>query len=189
MANERKLLEDFEASLHCLTDNVDLFDRGRVHAYRSVSVELRKLIADADLKECLAYKILGDFELNQSRTARMIERSPGLANGLQVSIYGPITISGTGVKMSPDFAAGGKRIPLSIWRREPFLAADISVYQLVRSVADKEAAHADDEYDAILKRLARIRLGDEVARAHIVVSVGRYLLSELEAGYRAKVRG
>lgn len=186
MIPNKKLLEDFEASCRSLADQIKLFDGGSTHAYRPVAVELRKLVAEARLEKCLAYKILGDFELNQNGTARMVERIPSLRGGPVFSLPGQVTVSSAGTQLGTLFPAGAKRVPLSKWRREPFLAADITVYDFVKSVADREGAHADDEYDETLKRLVQIKLGDESARAHIVVSVGRYLLNELEAQFQAK---
>jgi hypothetical protein len=70
-------------------------------------------------------------------------------------------------------------IDLDIWIRQPILSPTITVWELIKSVADKEGAHSDPEYNETLVRAKLVRYVRDESHIPIIIGIGEYVLWQL----------
>ena len=75
------------------------------------------------------------------------------------------------------FDIKAEAIPLQAWLDQPLFSSEISIKELIRSVADKEAAHSDANYNSTLILTRSIKLIDEDVHKQHIVAIGEYILS------------
>ena len=136
-----KAKRDFLASRAILRANIKLFDEGCGEVYRVVAVELRKLLCDG--KASLLPRLFPGMRLHPAQLYRPNEDLTGLAFQFPVDMY----FDGSGgVKVDEVFDKRRLPIPLDEWIHQPFLSRKITLHEFIRSVADKESAHADEDF-------------------------------------------
>ena len=68
---------------------------------------------------------------------------------------------------------------LELWLDQPFIFPDVTVREIIRSVADKEGAHADPKYNDTLFRSKAVKYGLNDSHLHNIVGIAESLLEFL----------
>ena len=182
-----KTLEDLRASRNILAANIAMFHAGHGDLDRVVAVELRKLHCDG--QSTLLTRIFPELALAPLRGALPAELRKQLAgSGFLFHSSSLIQFDGQGgSRILEMFDEGLPPLLLENWLRQELFTDQITIKQLIRSVADKEAAHSDKEYNDTLKMTRRIRLVDKGIHEQHIVAIGEYFLKAVaihEAGLR-----
>ena len=168
---EPKAVEDFRASRNILAASIGLFNTGHRDLYRIVAVELRKLLCDG--RSSLLPRLVPSPGLHP-----LLWRLP--ASLLRDAIFmtpATVTFDGQGKSnIVALFDRAAPMIPLEAWLDQPLFSAHITIRVLIRSVADKEAAHADRSYNEALILSRSVKLVDEDIHKQHIVAIGEYVL-------------
>jgi len=70
-------------------------------------------------------------------------------------------------------------IELDEWLNQPFFSASITVRDFIKSVADKEGAHADSNWNEALMLAKSMYLAEEQMLGLLTVAMGEYILKVL----------
>lgn len=144
-----KSLHDFEASLAVISSNEKSYCDGNLHAYRPVAVELRKLLCDTQAKAdiSLIKRIYPQLKLHplsgmQNRTDEYTD----------LYIPGRMSFNGRGGSKIQLFNELAPSLILDEWLQQKLFDYSTTIKDFIRSVADKEGAHSDKTYNAILSK-------------------------------------
>jgi len=170
-----KVAADFLATVTVLEANIGLFHGGVRDVYRVVATELRKLLCDG--KSTLLPRVFVDMRLHKFHWTHILEKTPSLAEGLQILLPGHLEITNGKAHFRLLFAPTQEQIDLEAWLEQPLLGPDLSVRELIRSVADKEGAHADPRYNDALARAKCVRYAADESHLHCIVGIAEYLLA------------
>ena len=173
----KKSLHDFEAALAVILTNTQAYYAGNQHAYRPVAVELRKLLCDTQrksdnslIKRCFPDLLLRPLSGNQER----IDKHTVLY------IPGQMKFDGRGGStISTLFNESAPSLPLDEWLQQKMFDISTTIKDFIRSVADKEGAHADKSYNAILGKTKSVVLSDDTLAAKTIMTIGRHLIKVL----------
>lgn len=171
-----KDIEDYLASRDILKSNIHGFHQGSRELYRVVAGELRKLLCDGN--NSLLPRVIPGLSLLPLLVCLDDFPTDGLVF-LMPSVVSHNNATGPTVRSLFDF--NEQYIPLKDWLEQVLFPPKITIRMLIRSVADKESAHADREYNETLKMTRSFFIFDEeVHKAHIV-AIGEYILWVLES--------
>ena len=146
----QKQKEDFKNSISLLKSYIDSYECGNSLVYLPMAVELRKLLCETQGKPLLDQVIPG-VELYKLNSTELFENNPGLLDGLQNFMPGRLIFpQGKLPIFNLSFSQKKEKINLRLWVNQMFFKEKISIYELIKSVADKEAAHADKNYNDTL---------------------------------------
>jgi len=207
-----KHIDDLKDSIEILEENIRLFEIERKEsAYRPLATELRKLIADASNSNpkpksdgSLMLKLNPSFSLHPVRKNKnsvsvdLKKHHPGIKSYTvesHMEMFGAITFSGNGqVKIDNLFDTTQFKIPLKQWRcQKVFFHVSLenqglTVFELIKGIADKESAHSDAEYD---KKVSGFNTSVVIKSAETheittlkkqyIVAIAKYLLGELKS--------
>ena len=174
-----KDFEDFRASKNILAANIAMFHAGHGDLYRVVAVELRKLLCDG--QSTLVTRIFPALALAPLRGALPPDLKEAIfGSGFALHLSSLIHFDGQGgSRIVEMFDESLPAIPLEDWLAQDIFTSQITLRQLIRSVADKEAAHSDREYNETLKMTRSIRIVDKGVHEQHIVAIGEYLLRVL----------
>jgi len=172
-----KSLHDFEASLAVISSNVKAYCAGNPHAYRPVAVELRKLLCDTQagtdislIKRLFPNLRLRPLSGNQNR----------IDEHTVLYIPGRMSFDGRGgSSLSELFNESAPSLPLDEWLQQKMFDFSTTMRDFIRSVADKEGAHSDKSYNAILGKTKSVVLSDDTLATKTILAIGRYLVRAL----------
>jgi hypothetical protein len=174
-----KTAEDFRASIAILTANLRLFEDGARDMYRVIAVELRKLMCERP--QPLLSRVFKEVHLHKLHLTGLLEASPSLAEGLENYIPGRLSRDAEGrAVFQLLFDKSQSRLPLREWLQQPCFNTTITVEELIRSVANKEGAHADPDYNATLQHIRQWKLIDDDSHRMVVCGIAKYLLDFLQ---------
>jgi hypothetical protein len=165
--------DDFQASVVVLQEALRMYDSGERDAYRLIATELRKLLCDRDP---LLPRVRPGLKLHKLHWTQVLEGCPSLAEGLEVMMPGQLTVSRDGTyDFELVFAQPTALVGPTEWVGQPFLSPSITVWELIKSVADKEGAHSDRDYNETLVRAKMVKYVRDDSHIPAVVALGRYL--------------
>ena len=171
--NMSKSVKDFNASNKLLCLAVELYRSGEIEAYRWVAVELRKLLCDTD---SLLPRVHPNFMLHKLHWTELLETMPSLADGMVMMMPGRLHVSPDGSStFELTFAKSGEMMSASEWINQPFFSPNITIWELVKSVADKEAAHSDPDFNDTLVSAKLVKYVDKESHIPAIVAIGDYL--------------
>lgn len=170
-----KTFEDFQASVRILRKNIQDYHSGFHDSYRVVAGELRKLLCDG--KGTLLPRIYTEVKLhplaqNVFFTNPSIPK-PTFSLPLCVRLV-PVTQYWLNVVGSQAM------MPLDQWVSQPLLSTSVTIWEFIKSVADKEDAHSDPFFNDTLNLAASINLGANDFRAVLTIALGEYILQFIE---------
>jgi hypothetical protein len=165
----------FLASRNILRANIGLFHQGHKDLYRVVATELRKLLCDRP--SSLVERLFPSARLHPTSLYRPGED----LRGLRVQVPGKYEFDGKGnVTVIQIFEKRREPIPLKEWLDQPFLNAQVTVREFIKSIADKEGAHADPEFGQTLALAKSVHLAKDELLGLLTVGVGEYVLFVLD---------
>ena len=173
----RKSLHDLEASLAVISSNVTAYRAGNVHAYRPVAVELRKLLCDTQAKtdNSLIKRLFPDFRLRP-----LAGSQKRIDDHTVLYIPGQMSFDGRGGgSLSELFNESAPSLLLDEWLEQKLFDSTTTIRSFIRSVADKEGAHSDKSYNAVLGKTKSVVLAKAALAAETIQAIGRYLVKAL----------
>jgi hypothetical protein len=176
------LLEHLNASLQVIEIGTSAHYRGAEHAYRPVATELRKLLCDTQSgrDNSLVLRCFPQTHLHVvAGGAAMIDELTTLY------IPGRISTGGAArVELDFMFDEAGPMLPLAQWTEQPLLNNRATVRSLIRSVADKESAHADASPNDTLLLGRSVFLGaHDTLASKAIITIARYIAKGIVIRY------
>jgi hypothetical protein len=167
----QKDINDFQASGNILAINIEMFHKGNRDLYRVIAVELRKLLCDG--KQSLITRLFPLAMLHPLR-GRLPE---SLKKGLIFHMPAMVSFDGQGGSRIVElFNLKAQPIPLDEWLEQDLFNAHVTLKELIRSVADREGAHSDKEFNETLQLTHSVKLVDEEIHKQHIVAIGEYIL-------------
>lgn len=173
---DRTLAAHLDASLQVIGVNVNAYYGGALHTYRPIAAELRKLLCDSQsrrdislLPQCFPGMQLHPLIGSQS----MIDEHTVLYIPARMSFDGA---GGSDIQML--FNESGPMLSVPDWLDQRLFSYDMTLKEFVRSVADKEGAHADKELNDTLRLTKSVVFpGGESLAAKATVAIARYVVN------------
>lgn len=165
---------DFQASGKNLRKFIELYKSGSKEMYLPISVELRKLLCD---KNPLLPRARPNFEMHKLHWTKLLEGMPSLREAMVMMIPGKLTFDDSGnSSFQLSFADPLILISIKEWIGQPFLNIKMTIWGFIKSVADKEGAHSDTEYDDNLLFAKGILFVEDESHIQAIVAIADYLL-------------
>ena len=104
-----------------------------------------------------------------------------LSNGLVFQMPAMVNFNGRGGSRV-EVLVDEKRAPIDLneWLAQMLFSKEITIRQLIRSVANKVAVHSDEDYDKTLATTKSVKLVDEDIHIKFIVAIGEYILRILK---------
>ena len=177
---ERKSLRDLDAAISNMSRSLDACYKGDPYAYQDVAAQLRKLLCDEQKKgedKSLIVRFNPQYALHPLSSPW----SELPVNGPDVYFFGGMSnfdgrASGF---LSSYFDESKEPIPLALWRDQQLVHQSITIRSLIKSVADKEAAHSDRDSNNTLDLMNFFQFGGAKAGAEILTTIGHYIVRRL----------
>jgi hypothetical protein len=197
--NLEKLKSDFESSHENLRDSIELFHSGRRSQYQLAAALLRKLLCDVSEKAFLEKKTNPSLlpklkediflpRIGENITPLGGNNSLSRDDILEFSIYIPgitqTTVDGKS-KILQLFQETASLLNLHDWLNQIVLIVNgevITIYQLIKSVADKEAVHSDNDYNETIKSSKHFITGDDESHQIYIIAIAELILRYMDNG-------
>lgn len=174
--NISKSEADFRASLRILAKAVNDYFAGFEDAYRTVAVQLRLLLCD---KNPLLARVRPNLELHKLHWTAVFEEMPSLAEGVTFLMPGEITVSGGELSYFELLFAKSGLMPINKWVEQPFFSPHVTVRELIKSVADKEAVHSDQDFNDTLLEAKIVKYVQVESHIPGIIGIGQYLVRRI----------
>ncbi len=152
-------MRDLEASLAVIETNMKAYHSGVKSAYLPVAVELRKLLCDTQRGKdiSLIKRLFPDLYLRP-----LLGKQENVDEYTALYIPGQIQFDGQGgSSLSELFNESAPSLSLDEWLQQKLFDATITIREFIRSVADKEAAHSDEDYNSTLSKTKSVIISDD----------------------------
>lgn len=179
LMGDQKAWEDLYDSRQILKSSLRLFHSGESSAYRSVAIQLRLLLCDT--QNPLLPRVCKQVKLHPLFSYHGNELDEGLVFQLPTMVSPPGKV---GPETARLFDESRDPIDLEEWLNQPFISSDLTIRKLIKSVADKLAAHSDPKYGKDLEFLKSIALIDNPAHVKGIVITGEYILEQIEGALK-----
>lgn len=144
--NKKDLLNSFAL----LNTYLHGYEGGNLLLYLPMSVELRKLLCETNPLPLIS-RVIPNFKLHKLHFSEILEKTPSLLNGLVNFMPGRLDVSANNVTLfTLLFASNKEEIDLDKWVNQIFFKEGLTIRDLIKSVADKEGAHSDENYNITL---------------------------------------
>lgn len=166
-------LVHLDASLQAIGINVAAHYAGQSHAYRTVATELRKLIVDRNRGKdtSLLPRCLPGIQLHPLRgRPDMIDEHTSFYLAALIQFDGQ-----GGSDIVELFDEHAQLMPIDAWLGQLIFNKNITLGEFIRSVADREGAHADAEANHTLEITKSVFLGRIDSAAQHIIAIARYL--------------
>ena len=164
--NRRDLRKELVADLEQIEDNIALYKAGRDSAYKTVALQLRTILLGERrgllVRVCpkATLQPVADSESsNEPEPASDQEPASGRKKGLNdLTLFGhaQLRLPWRGERGSITLPIDERAAPLSVgeWLDQWIVRPDVKIRALIRSAADEEVAHTQDERGKLLAMLA-----------------------------------
>ena len=184
-----KAREDLSATIEILRTNIDLYrQQGKQQLYRVVAAQLRLLLCDG--KNSLLPRLFGDnirlnpmtgYALNKKRDEVFKARfGKTFSESIIFQQPFPVYVGASGARIVELFNERLEPIPLEEWLEQPIFKNWLTIRELIRSVADKEAVHSDPKYNDVLEFTRASRINEQAIHEEVIVCIGEYILRVIE---------
>lgn len=193
--NYRKALDDLKESSEILELNIGLFYDGKTSAYRVIAVQLRLLLCDGNqslvprvFKNVRLHPLWGGISKEQDAEWKN-KFGHSFKDGLVFQMPAMVEFDGKGgSKVIKLFDERREPIELQEWLDQDLFSKEITIRKLIRSVADKLAAHSDPEYGDTLNYTRTIKLVNEDIHKQFIVAIGEYVLRLIQMALQGNAR-
>lgn len=170
--------EDFVSSIKILRHSTESFKNGLQEAYRPASVELRKLLCD---REPLLSIARPEFKLHKLySTQRSENEPPEMLDRASFFMPGKIVIKTNSYVFTLNFANPLTLLSPKDWVKQPFFTKEITIWKLIKTVADKEGAHSDIRNDDTLSLLGGMKMYDDKFHMAGIITISDYLIQWID---------
>jgi len=184
-----KAINDLKHSINILEDNVRLFHNGRISAYRVIAMQLRLLLCDRYpliprvFQTVRLHPLLGYITKEENDEWKR-KFGHSMKEGLVFQMPAMVHFNGKGgSRIEVLFDERKQPIELEEWLDQDLFNQDITIRELIKSVANKEGAHSDPNYNEALKFTKSVKLVDEDIYINFIVATGEYILRRLNKQY------
>lgn len=180
---------DFQASIQILEKNLEVYYSGTKEIYRVIATELRKLLCD---RNPLLSRVRPEFRMHKLHFTDLLNTMPESMKGsLDTFMPGRLTIKEGTSKFELLFSKSDEGILMAPedWIKQAIISPEITIRELVKSVADKEGAHSDPEYNDTLIKAKLTKYVSDESHIPIIVAIGEYLLNWLRDNGQIKLVG
>lgn len=185
-----KSLKDFVDCVNNLRTGVRLASDGDVSAYKIIAVQLRVLLCDKSngKEHPLLLKVFQSVKLHPLRNTMLSNDDetkkwregfgPDFNWNNMFIIPTMMEFNGQKTNIIEFFDENLSPIELKEWLEQPLFSNEISIKELIRSVADKESAHSDDNYGKTLSTTNQVKIGMDSLHEMFIVAIGKYILEK-----------
>lgn len=171
--NNAKTISDFKETIENMKLNIKLYKEGNLSTYRVVAIQLRVLLCD---EKPLLSRIFKDIKLHPIR-GNLNNLPEELKNKITFMMPARVNFNGKGgSEIVALFAETKTPIDLDDWVKQMLFNKDITIYTFIKSVADKEAAHSDEDYNRALKLTKSVSFPKEDVCRAFIVAIGEYIV-------------
>lgn len=181
-----KAINDLKHSINILEDNVRLFHNGRISAYRVIAVQLRLLLCDRYpliprvFQTVRLHPLLGYITKEENDEWKR-KFGHSMKEGLVFQMPAMVHFDGKGgSRIEVLFDERKQPIELEEWLDQDLFNKDITIRELIKSVANREGAHSDPDYNETLKFTKSVKLVDEDIHIKFIVATGEYILKTIK---------
>ena len=177
--DRKKSVDDLVACYNQLKDSIKLYHAGRTDQYRNAAVQMRILIFDK--RNSLLPRLFPDIELHPLicyEEDQGFEKEFGYSRIEKTVFRVPahIDFDGKGgAVVSNLFNEQGERIAIDEWLAQPLFNKNITLFDFVRSVSDKESAHSDKFYNDVLIQTKSAKLASIESHKAFIIAIGEYI--------------
>ncbi len=75
------------------------------------------------------------------------------------------------------FAQSQTLIPFYEWIKQPIINLNITIFELIKSVADKEGAHSDTNYNSTLEHAKLVKYITDDSHIPVIVGIWEYIVA------------
>lgn len=188
---QRKALEDLTNSMAILESSIKQFHGGETAMYLVIASQLRLLLCDSHrgkdisllprlFKQVELHPIWGSMTKEQDEEWKR-EFGYSSSNGIVFQMPAMVSFNGRGgAKVEVLFDERREPIDLNEWLDQILFSKEITIRQLIRSVANKVAVHSDEDYGKTLATTKSVKLVDEDIHIKFIVAIGEYILRILK---------
>ena len=185
-----KSIKDFADCVNNLRTSVNLASSGDISAYKIVATQLRVLLCDSkDGKESpLLLKIFQSVKLHPLRNTMLSNDDetkkwregfgPDFNWNNMFIIPAMMEFNGEKANIIEFFDENLPPIDLKEWLDQPLFTNEISIKELIKSIADKEAAHSDNDYGKTLSTTNQVKIAGKNSHQLFIVAIGKYILEK-----------
>ncbi len=164
---------DFKNSLMLLRTYLESYEKGDILMYLPMAVELRKLICDKE--PSLLSRVIPEIKLYKLHTVDLFERNPNPLSGLEHMMPGRLNLSRNPPTFNLLFTPTREKMELKSWTSQLFFNEGITIRELIKSVADKEAAHSDEKYNDTLLHCQKWTFNDTSCHVLGIYGISRFV--------------
>ena len=185
MASTEKNRKDLLNSFDLLSIYLSGFEHGEQVLYLPMSVELRKLLCERNPSPLLT-RVVPNFKLYKLHITSIIEKSPTLSDGLLHFVPGKLIVNDKKVPLL-TLSISNEAMVLNDWINQIFFNSGITIFDFIKSVSDKEAAHADLKDNNIIEYSKNWTYHDTSSRILGIYAIARFVRDVFEFEYRNKL--
>jgi len=183
MSATDKNKQDLINSFKLLETHIKTYEEGNFLVYQPMAVELRKLLCETNAYPLLD-RVIPNFKLHKLNFAKILENTPSLLEGLQNVMPGRLEILNKTVPvLTLLFSKGMEQMSVDDWMNQIFFKEEITIRELVKSVADKEGAHSDKNYNDTLLHCKSWSFNETESHILGIYAVSKYLLAVFRKEY------
>ncbi len=180
--------QDLINSFKLLETHIATYETGNFLVYQSMAVELRKLMCETNPSPLLT-RVIPDFYLHKLNFTKNLENTPSLLKGLQHLMPGRLEVINQKIPVfTLLFSNEKKQMPLGDWVNQIFFKEEITIWKLIRSVADKEAAHSDENYNDTLLHCKSWSFNQTESHILGIYAISRYVLAVFRIEYEPNLK-
>ncbi len=184
MNSAEKNKVDLINSINLLKSYLENFEDGNILYYLSMAVELRKLLCETKSSPLIT-RVIPTFKLYKLNSTKNFKNTPSLLKGLLHIMPGQFLVSEKGVQLfSLSFSKDKELMNIDEWVDQIFFTEKITIRELIKSVADKEAVHSDNEYNDTLIHCKTWTYYDSGCHVLGIYSIARFIYSLITTEYK-----
>ena len=183
MSATGKNKQDLINSFKLLETHIETYGRGNFLVYQSMAVELRKLLCETNPSPLLD-RVIPDFKLHKLKFVKILEDTPSLLEGLQNVMPGRLEVVNKSIPVfTLLFSREMEEMSANEWVSQIFFKEDITIRELIKSVADKEGAHSDKNYNDTLLHCKGWSFNETESHILGIYAISKYVLAVFKKEY------
>lgn len=170
----QKQIGDFKNSVLLLKSHLDSYESGNSLMYLPMAVELRKLLCEKQGEPLINLAIPG-VELYKLHSTELFGNNPNLLVGLMNFMPGRLSPNGKSVIFTLSISSKREKIGLEAWLDQMFFKEGICIREFIKSIAEKEAAHADKNDNSTLLHCKSWKFNDVGCHTLGIYGIARFI--------------
>jgi hypothetical protein len=169
-----KNIKDFIECQLILENAVSDFNSGKTFSYKTIGIELRKLLCDTKGKKDISI-FARMFPGIQMRPLYGYSFPESLKEGLVCLVPMKMNYDGKGGMIASLSLDANCLVYRNEWLDQSVLFQSLTIRNLIRSVSDREGAHSDFDIDSSIAEINGIKMGPEDTHKYLIVAIGEYI--------------